>query len=36
MSEWKEYKLGDIANVLNDYAFRAEDFSTNGTPVLKI
>lgn len=36
MGEWKEYKLGDVADVLNGYAFKSEDFSTAGIPVIKI
>jgi len=36
MSEWKEYRLGDVAEVLNGYAFKSEDFRTSGIPVIKI
>ena len=34
MSEWKEYKLGDIINVKHGYAFKGEYFSE--TPTLDI
>lgn len=34
MSEWKEYKLGDVINVKHGYAFRGEYFSE--TPTLDI
>jgi len=34
MSEWKEYKLGDILNVKHGYAFKGECFSE--TPTLDI
>ena len=36
MSEWKTYKLGDLINVQNGYAFKANDFSDKGTPIIKI
>ena len=34
MSEWKEYKLGEIINVKHGYAFKGEYFSD--TPTLDI
>jgi len=30
MEEWKEYKLGDICEFQNGYAFKSSDFSTDG------
>jgi type I restriction enzyme S subunit len=36
MSEWKETVVGEYADVLSGYAFKSEDFSDKGTPVLKI
>jgi type I restriction enzyme S subunit len=36
MSEWKETVVGKYADVLSGYAFKSEDFSDKGTPVLKI
>lgn len=36
MSEWKTYKLGDLVEVQNGYAFKANDFSDKGIPVIKI
>lgn len=36
MSEWKEYNLGDVAGILNGYAFKSDEFSTTGIPVIKI
>lgn len=36
MSEWKETIVGEYADVLSGYAFKSEDFSDKGTPVLKI
>ena len=36
MSEWKTYKLGNLINVQNGYAFKSEDFSDKGTPIIKI
>lgn len=36
MSKWKTYKLGDLIEVQNGYAFKAVDFSDNGIPVIKI
>lgn len=34
--EWKEVKLGEVANVLSGYAFKSDDFCDNGIPVIKI
>lgn len=36
MSEWKTYKLGDLVEVQNGFAFKANDFSNKGIPVIKI
>lgn len=36
MSTWTKQKLGDIANVQNGYAFKSQDFSDQGIPVIKI
>lgn len=36
-SDWKEYKLGEVADVQNGYAFKSKDFNSfNGVPVIKI
>lgn len=34
--EWKEYKLGDFADVQNGYAFKSSEFSAVGVPIIKI
>ena len=31
MSEWKEYKLGDIAEILTGYPFKSNEYSATGT-----
>lgn len=36
MSKWKTYKLGEIADVQNGFAFKSTDFSEKGTPIVKI
>ena len=36
MSEWKTYKLGELVEVQNGFAFKANDFSDKGIPVIKI
>ena len=36
MDIWKEYRLGDLADVQNGYAFKSDDFSSFGVPILKI
>lgn len=36
MSEWKEYKLGEVADILPGYAFKSKDFVKSGIPVIKI
>ena len=36
MSEWKEYKLGEIADIQNGFAFKSKDFSKQGIPIIKI
>lgn len=35
-SEWKEAKLGDVAEILSGYAFKTKDFVETGIPVVKI
>ena len=34
--DWKEYKLGDFAEVQNGYAFKSNEFAKSGIPVIKI
>lgn len=36
MSEWKEYRLGEIAEIIPGYAFKGKDFGSVGTPIVKI
>ena len=40
MGEWKEYKLGDVVDVINGYAFKSSNFidspETDALPVIKI
>jgi type I restriction enzyme, S subunit len=36
MSEWKETTLAEVINIQNGYAFKSEDFDTQGIPVIKI
>lgn len=36
MSEWKEYRLGELATVIPGYAFKGKDFGENGCRVVKI
>lgn len=36
MNDWKEYKVGEIANIENGFAFKSKDFSDKGVPILKI
>ena len=36
MSEWKEYKLGEIADVTPGFAFKSKDFGSKGELVVKI
>ena len=36
MSEWKECKLGDVAKLINGFAFKGSDFLNSGVPVIKI
>ncbi len=33
---WKKYKLGDVADVQNGYAFKSKELGENGIPVIKI
>lgn len=35
-SEWKQCKLGEVANILSGYAFKSKDFTEAGVPVIKI
>lgn len=34
--EWKEVRLGDVADILSGYAFKSKDFVDEGIPVIKI
>ena len=34
--EWKTYKLGELANLVNGFAFKGSDFIADGVPVIKI
>ena len=36
MSEWKEYKLGEIADITPGFAFKSKDFGQTGELVVKI
>ncbi len=36
MSEWKKYKIGDFSDLQNGFAFKPEDFSKSGIPIIKI
>ena len=36
MIEWKEYRLGDVAEVLGGFAFKSTEFGEVGYPVVKI
>ncbi len=36
MSEWKEYTLDDIANIIPGFAFKSQHFGDAGMPVIKI
>lgn len=36
VEDWKIYKLGDVANVQNGYAFKSKDLGEKGIPVIKI
>lgn len=35
-NNWKKYKLGDICEIQNGYAFSSKDFSGVGVPIIKI
>lgn len=35
-NNWKTYKLGDVADVQNGFAFKSKDLGENGIPVIKI
>jgi type I restriction enzyme, S subunit len=34
--DWHEIRLGDVADILNGYAFKSKDFIDQGIPVIKI
>jgi len=36
MSEWKEYRLGDVASIRSGYPFKSIDLGDTGFPVIKI
>lgn len=36
MGEWKEYKLGEIADIIPGFAFKSSDFGLSGVKVVKI
>jgi type I restriction enzyme S subunit len=36
MSEWKEYRLGELTTVIPGYAFKGKEFGDNGCRVVKI
>ncbi len=36
MSEFKEYRLGEIAEIQNGYAFKSSEFAKKGVPIIKI
>ena len=36
MSEWKEYKLGEVADITPGFAFKSKDFGSKGEFVVKI
>lgn len=36
MEEWKEYKLGEIADITPGFAFKSLDFGQKGEKVVKI
>ena len=36
MSEWQQVPLGEFADVQNGYAFKSQEFSDRGIPVIKI
>ena len=33
---WKTYKLGEVADVQNGYAFKSKELVESGVPVIKI
>ena len=35
-NQWQSLKVGDVADVLNGYAFKSKDFTNEGIPVIKI
>lgn len=36
MSEWKEYRLGEVAEIIPGFAFKSKDFGENGDLIVKI
>lgn len=36
MNDWKEYKLGDVAEFLNGRAYKATEFKESGMPIVRI
>lgn len=36
MSNWKTYRLGELIEVLNGFAFKSKDFDYEGVPIIKI
>ena len=36
MEEWKEYKLGDVCNMVPGFAFKSSDFGTGKDIAIKI
>lgn len=36
MSDWKEYKLGELATFYNGRAYKNGEFKTSGTPIVRI
>lgn len=36
VENWKTFKLGDLIEVQNGYAFKTEEFADKGTPIIKI
>jgi type I restriction enzyme S subunit len=35
-SEWKSYKLGELATFFNGRAYKNEEFLSSGTPIVRI
>lgn len=34
--DWKEYTIGEVAKIINGYAFKTKDFINSGVPIVKI